>query len=98
VQRADLHHDDRARRAGREMGAALGAELTRDRSRQILARELPRRALGVAKGVRGHDHEEGGPGAPAGLAFTAVTLRLHHWFAVDEVAHGAAVASAFGFH
>src|SRR5215475_7972264 len=60
VQRADLYHDDRARRAGREMGAALGAELTRDRSRQILARELPRRAFGVAKGVRGHDHEEVG--------------------------------------
>jgi len=47
IEHADLeHHHHRPQRPRHHVGAALGAELTRHRFRQILAGKLLRRALG----------------------------------------------------
>src|SRR5262249_42250551 len=98
VERADLHHDDRPWRARDEVRAAFGAKLACDRTLEVLARELLGRSLGVAEGLRPHQHEHVGRPACDVLAFPAMALRLHHRFAVDDVAHGAAIASTFGLH
>ena len=65
---------------------------------EIAARELLRRSLGVAEAVDRHQHEHVGRAAGDILAFAAVALRLHHRLALGDIAHLAAIASAFQFH
>ena len=54
VERADLHDDGRELRTRRQMGAAFGAELARDRLFEVGARELLGSALGVAEARQRH--------------------------------------------
>mgnify|MGYP006141715067 CR=1 FL=1 len=49
-------------------------------------------------GADRHQHEHIGRAAGDVLAFPAVALRLHHRFALGDIAHLAAIASAFEFH
>ncbi len=53
VERSHFHDDDRtARRPGRHVRAAVGAELARHRILEVAARELLGRALGVGGSPR----------------------------------------------
>src|SRR3954463_6288763 len=99
VQRADLQ--DRRRQAGdpwHQMGPALSAEFARDGAFEVLARELLGLPGDVAEASRRHRDEGVGRAARDVLALAAMTLRLHHRVALGDIAHFAAIASAFQTH
>src|SRR2546429_4644384 len=80
------------------MRAAFGAEFPRHGAFEIAARELPGRSLGKAEAVARHQDEHVGRASADVLTLAAVALRLHHWLALGQIAHLAAIASAFQFH
>src|SRR5262245_39593013 len=96
VEGADLEQDGAGQtgRAGRDVRPALGAELARDRIRQVPALELLGRALGPLEAGLRHAHHD--VWVPAGdvLALAAVTLTLEHRVTRRLVAKSSAVATA----
>src|SRR3954463_12236157 len=80
------------------MGAAFGAEFARDGAFEVLARELLGLPGDVAEAGRRHRDEGVGRTARDVLALAAMTLGLHHRIALGDIAHFAAIASAFQTH
>src|SRR5882757_23819 len=80
------------------MGAALGAEFTRNGVLEIAAGECFGRALGVAESLRRHQHEKIGTAAGDILALAAMALCLEHRVALGDVTQFSAIASALQFH
>ena len=100
VERSDLDDRRPAPPGGRvdQVGAAFGAEFPRNRLFEVAARKLFGRALGIFEAVQRHQHEQVRRAAGHVLAFAAMALRLHHGLALGDIAHLAAIASAFEFH
>src|SRR5208282_394148 len=99
VERADFqNHGAQARPPRRQVRAAFGAEFPRDGAFKIAACKLPWRPLGVMEAVGRHEKKHVGSAAADILAFAAVALRSQHRLAFGDVAHGAAIASAFKLH
>src|SRR5690348_6515716 len=99
IKGSDLeHHRGQARHPRDQVRAAFGAKLPRDGPFEVRAGELFWRALGVFETIEWHGHEHVWAAAGHVLALTAMTLRLHHWFALGRITHRPAVTSAFQLH
>jgi hypothetical protein len=99
VQRARLQdHRRKAWGPRDDMGSTVRAELARHGTLDVLARELLWRSLRVPETGNRHGHEHVGRASRDVLAFTAMTLRLHHRLAFRLVAHILAVAATLDLH
>src|SRR5262245_8914492 len=100
VERPDLD-ERRSRqrlRPGRQVRAALAAEFTSHRVRDVAAAELLGRSLDPREARVGHSHDDVGMAAGDVLTFPTVTLALEERVASGLVADRPAVASTFHFH
>src|ERR1700682_1930229 len=80
------------------MRAAFGAEFPRHCAFKIAASKLLGHSIGIGKAVGRHQKKHVGRAARDILAFAAMALRLHHRLAISDIAHLAAITSAFQFH